>query len=230
MRASRSARIPARPAIATNANQEFAATPAIAALLLLTALSGCASTAPDAAPDVASTSAASTASSPTATPTPAADPADPSTWLVDASGIGPILIGSELTASTSDLTGYTADDPAQCPNPEMRVFSSPTLPTLWIGVSSSSPTTIVSVSVGGDLTDATREASSPKTANGIAIGSTEADVVAAYPQAALTGEDPLVFYELGDASGPHVEIATFQGVVQTMSTLSTPYPVLEFCG
>lgn len=217
------------PVLTMDSSRRTAPAPTVAALLLLAVLTGCAGTAQGSA-DSTRTPAAATAPSVTATPTPAADAADPSTWLVDSSGIGPMLLDAELAASTSGLTEYTADDPAQCGNPERRVYSSPTLPTLWIGISTSSPTTIVSVSIGGDLPDATRAAASPKTSDGIAIGSSEADVVAAYPQATMIAQGSVVFYEIGEVSGAHVEIATFNGIVQTISVLSTPYPLTEFCG
>ena len=64
------------------------------------------------------TAEASETPTPSPTPTPvAADPADPSTWLIDAEGIGPLRRALPIDEAVALMPGYIV---GTCPNPAVR--------------------------------------------------------------------------------------------------------------
>ncbi|SIO09409.1 hypothetical protein [Agromyces cerinus] len=146
------------------------------AAIAVTVLAGCTGSPADAGEP--STPVVTAEPSPAPTPTPApveADPADPSTWLIDADGIGPFELGMPLDAAVALVPDYTVET---CPNPAVRFLGSET---------ASSPTIILVAADDGGLAEVTLSGSTqPATAGGIRVGSTVTEATSAYPGLELT--------------------------------------------
>lgn len=205
--------------------------PALAiAALAVAVLAGCSGAPADAGEPSTAPVAADASTTPTTTPTPtptpaavAADPADPSTWLIDAEGIGPLRLGMPLDEAVALLPGYTV---GTCPNPSVRFFRTDdiTEPSLAIAAADHGGLGLIS------LVDST----GPATAEGIRIGSTASDVTSAYPgleftqrytdRYTLEGARGWITFGTADvdagATAPIVTISVVEGAV----------PPAELCG
>ncbi|WP_052460355.1 hypothetical protein [Microbacterium gorillae] len=165
------------------------------ALVALTAgvLTGCAGAAAPSASQTPTapptTSAPAPSPTPTPTPTPSAtaeaDPADPSTWVITETGVGPVVLGGDFEATAYALTalGWTrgcGDGPA---GPDAKVLFSHTPGADLIVAAQYDESTgdhgtgVGTISIGGDAE------STPRTADDIGIGTALADVPAALPGA-----------------------------------------------
>lgn len=113
---------------------------------------------------------------PTAAPAPApapdqgADPANPSGWLIDATGIGPLELGVPLDQAAASLPGYTV---GTCPNPAVRFLRAD---------DASGPSLAIAAGADGNVALITlSEGTGPATAEGIGLGSTVGEAKATYP-------------------------------------------------
>ncbi|MBT1607593.1 hypothetical protein [Curtobacterium flaccumfaciens] len=121
---------------------------------------------------------------PTANPTPTPTPtstrppyslSDPDTWTISGSEVGPIALGGEDAAETDDLDGiYT---PAPCLNPNVTFWRSQDYPELTVVRADDG--TVQSLAIGTGAPDA--PGNGPTTAAGLGVGSTLAELRAAYP-------------------------------------------------
>ncbi len=188
--------------------------------------------APTPTPSVTETVEPSPTPTPTPTPTetpvepvdPVPDANDPTTWLVSEDGIGPFRLGmpfSEAAALLPDRGGCGEDrDPV--PSVYYGLDS-----RLWI--TGGDDATVIPgglefvewTSQGGGTSDAT--ATTPRTAEGLGVGSREADVRAAYPGATEVERNGLYLQ-----SG-RVFFGIYEGVVASVGVTAVDIPY-EFCG
>jgi hypothetical protein len=154
-----------------------------ASALILVALAACApehtpSTDPTAADEPTTSSA-----TPSATPTAVAeDPLDPSTWLISAQGIGPARLGQPVAGIVSQLTEYQvpADAASACFNTAITYLAPP-------GGSVSTAPLLLAANPDGTLWGVAFGDAGPHGVSGVGVGSSLADVRAAYP----TGTDEM---------------------------------------
>lgn len=172
----------------------------------------------------------------TPTPTPTIDLADPSSWVVSATGIGPITLGGSAAAAAESMTAFTTTSNDGAPECPVTVYDSDAVPSIYIGTENVDSDVITSIRLGVGLVP--DGATSPTTAEGIGIGSTVDELTAAYPSIAVTGEYNGTEYRgvQGDAgdwlvfsSGPSSDGAA-ASPVNTIALGVGPVPPTEFCG
>ncbi|MFM9919120.1 hypothetical protein [Lacisediminihabitans sp. H27-G8] len=112
------------------------------------------------------------------------NPADPSTWIVSDTGIGPFQLGSNWKNVTAQLPAGRAPN-EECPNPLAGFFD---LAGIRIAVFLDDSGAILGVSAGNPFqtpnaaTDSGRRPlGGPHTLEGIGYGSTVAELTSAYP-------------------------------------------------
>ena len=144
----------------------------------LLVLAGCAPASPS-HPSAGESATDTTAPSPTATPTPSAaaeDPLDPSTWIISAEGIGPARIGEPVADIVAQLTEYQvpADAASACFNTAITYLGPP-------GSSVSTAPLLLAANPDGTLWGVAFGDAGPHGVSGVEVGSSLADVRAAYP-------------------------------------------------
>lgn len=174
----------------------------MAGLLLVTlALAGCTSAATvsdDSAGAVTPTSSAPSSPSPMPTPEPSSapmDPADVTAWMISGTGIGPIERGAEYPDVVDGVTGFEASE--WCAG--IPVLERDETTRIVLGLSDDG-TQVSNMWVMSQLRDGS---ASPATAAGIRLGSSAAELTAAYPDLSLLvqrGADTWV-YVLEDGPG-----------------------------
>ncbi|WP_394768257.1 hypothetical protein [Lacisediminihabitans sp.] len=112
------------------------------------------------------------------------NPADPATWIVSDTGIGPFQLGANVTSVTAQLPAGSAAT-VECPNPLAGFFD---LAGIQVVLFRDDAGAIVGVSAGNPLqspnaaTDSGRSPlGGPHTLKGIGYGSTVAELTSAYP-------------------------------------------------
>lgn len=182
---------------------------AVCSATVAIALAGCASAAPAGSPSPSAPAETSAAATPTPTPTPtsAYDPADPSTWAITETAIGPFELGAPLQDSAASVSALFVDD-FQCG--QARFYD---------GVAGASGLALVLGSTAMDEAAAIEEIAlsttegvggadtpTPRTTEGVGLGSPEADVTAAYPSGTMLDSDPAnadarIIYEVPTSVG-----------------------------
>jgi hypothetical protein len=184
------------------------------------------------------TPSASETPAPEPTPaTPAVDLADPASWVMSSTGLGPIQLGGSATATIDELAaagGPAATREEACP---VIGIDDPSVPFVYFGTDSFDSDVITSVRLGiGSQLEADRP--SPTTAEGIGLDSTLAEAQAAYPALERTGEYNTVEY-WGVAPGGDdwlvftvgkPDLGEGAGMISTISVGDGPVPPSEFCG
>lgn len=172
--------------------------------------------------------------SPSATPTPTdpaapEDPADPSTWIIDFDGVGPIAVGSDVATVRASIQRY--EDVTQtdvCPWTAM--FDSAAYPSVWLSLDSPAYATVESVFLTNGASTAGHPETSPKTAEGVGLGAAEAAVQSAYPEATTTElQGGRQGYSVTDGSR-WFAISVLDCTVDTVFVGDTQTAPSEFCG
>ncbi|WP_460799494.1 hypothetical protein [Microbacterium sp. GXF0217] len=165
-----------------------------AAVMLLSAtllLSACAT--PANGPEQSPTSSepapsASAAPDPSASPDPSApgaddpDLEDPSTWIVGAEGIGPILIGGDFDATLAELPTTWTSDGAACSWAAFWNAADASFSIRFVRGAEDQSEPISEVSASA-MADSVTGPVGPETAESLGIGATRDEILAAYPDA-----------------------------------------------
>lgn len=160
----------------------------------LALLAGCAPTPPTSNP----TRALETSPTPSVATSDSAEPidsADPASWLISADGIGPISIGQTVDDTVLALAAF-ASLPVPCENDAYLMYQ--LTPDLGLTIAIGDGTTVRAVGITTDF-DGAATVASPRTTEGVGLGSTIADVQSVYPDAVpVEGSAEYIHVEDGD--------------------------------
>jgi hypothetical protein len=199
---------------------------AVPALLLPLLLAACTAPAPNPSPTATPTVTATV--TPTPTPTPEPVPAAPvytdntADWIITYTGIGPIEFSqafSQIAASIPSPERFTE----ACP--PLALYSSGIQPQVGVAFVDDVPWDLVVATFGQEaLTD-----QAPHTAEGIRVGSTADEVLAAYPDALLNGEVAYGAYVVTNGAGGYITFALTESIVESIHVSNKPSAPKEYC-
>ncbi|MCS5723980.1 hypothetical protein N1028_13060 [Herbiconiux sp. CPCC 203407] len=207
------------------------------AMATVLAASGCAGG--DPAPTTTVTvTAPAPAPSPAETPEPAPEPApdpsaysvdDPGTWVIDYAGIGPFVVGSTLEGIEADLP-----HPPETCRPGVDTYDVDGLGlTAVSGIDESDPAAPVVVvrMLALDTIDTADPAARPRTEAGIGLGSTVAELQAAYQELeTVQGMGGSTVYQLA-ADSRYISFEDLgSGEIQIISVSDSVGVGSEYCG
>jgi hypothetical protein len=206
-----------------------------AVLVFVLLLSGCAGQqtnvplANPTGPDGPTESATAPAPKPTLTPTPAAlDLADPSSWIIGFTGIGPLAIGAELSASSQSMTAFTSGNIFEgCPS--IVSFDRPGFPNIVI-TDRYDDGLVELIALEGGPTPSEFTATSPRTSSGIGIGATLEELMGAYPAITYQDDHFTPHYALPDGDGNWINFAMYEGLVNKIVVRPMSVIPRELCG
>ncbi|QKS15514.1 hypothetical protein HUN59_04145 [Curtobacterium sp. Csp2] len=149
---------------------------------------------------------------------------DPRTWTISGSEVGPVALGGAVAAETDDLSTAFTDD-GNCPNPNVSWWSADgRTPIIVVGQDG----VVTGIAVG----DFSADRPGPTTAEGLGVGSTLAELQAAYPDLTqVTGSDETPAWTIV-RQGRHITFSmrpdtTVTGSVWVSDKATEPS---EFCG
>jgi hypothetical protein len=164
---------------------------------------------------------------PTPSPTPARDPADPSTWIISETGMGPLVLDQPFSQAVAQLPSPVERDLERCTNQVWwRDADDSALVILHNGSNDAAPLHLV---MWADWVEP-YDVGGPRTAKGIGVGSTVDEVRAAYPDAVETTQavSPDIHYlAVGTVFFSYREPSTVINVVTVTAADQPPY---ELCG
>jgi hypothetical protein len=196
----------------------------------IVALTGCvprADAALSSPPSAEATQGATPTPTTVASPGPAQQDADdPSTWIVSGAGIGPVTIGSDV-GEFSVVGPYTEQD-EDCPNPAVHSLAGDGVaPMTVVAVDGGSPVASVHVTSWGAQGT---PVASPRTAEGIGLDSSLADVQSAYPGIELSDTHGETLQYASPDQGGWVIFTVQDDVVVQVSASTTSHNPSEHCG
>lgn len=199
------------------------------------AFAGCAPSAgvPSEPTGLASESPGTTPSqSPSQSPSPTSPGPESATWMVDLDGVGPIRVTESLAAAAEGLlaAGYSIEEPEGCDS-TATVFTSEHSPAIMLYSDDGSDRISVIV-VGGGAVTAQQQDGSPRTIDGIGIGSTLAQLQSAFPDGEVEVDFGDRFVAAGATASGDVHYLSFllvDGKVERYTVQLRPTRYWDFC-
>lgn len=192
-------------------------------------LSGCGGPPPAEPTPTAPSSASPTPSAtptPTPTPTPTIDMSDPANWIIGLGAVGPISLGQPIDVAIAAASGYVEGESyPDCPVVFLDRASYPSLAIpYW---PDDLATRIIVRQVGG----AESPSATPRTVTGIGVGSTTAEILAAYPEASVIVDHApsFVVYSVSDGGSAFINIAVTDDIVTSLDLSPTATFGFELC-
>lgn len=198
------------------------------------AISSTASAGPTQTPHPTQTSTPTTTPTPTPTPTatpapspapvaeppaPVEDPADPSTWVIRFTGVGPVTLGTSFDEQRQLLPAFDDVTDPLCVSGQLAVQAPSGFRMLFVG-GGDQPTSTAAITFGKNGATPTDDGSmTPRTAEGIGIDSTKDELFAAYPDIELTGmyhSEDYPYYGLTDGDGGWIVFALIHDEVSSI--------------
>ncbi|QJU54626.1 hypothetical protein SCB71_16045 [Herbiconiux sp. KACC 21604] len=158
-------------------------------------------------------------------PAPASDPdpADPSTWTIGFDGIGPITLGTPL----SEVEAIVA--PTDSCRPGVDSFFDSTVVASTDGGTGEGDTATVGLVISQSVAKSS-VTGIPTTAEGIGVGSTIDELLAAYPDAEPYEAVNSTAYRITDGT-TYIHFDDYgKGTIQIIEVTSAPIKPKEYCG
>lgn len=203
--------------------------------ILVAALAGCTPAADDGPPTSTPSPSTTPSATPDGSPSPAPEPdlADPSTWIISEEGVGPIDIGGDFSATLDTLPESWENDAENCSWTAWWNADDASHGVFFVRGTESETAPIGEVTVY-TAAEEPMAVDGPVTAEGLGVGATKDEVLAAYPDAEegaaqigggswlmLPGDgDAHVFFEFREGSDTASDV--------TVTTRSEPS--YEVCG
>ncbi len=156
-------------------------------------------------------------------PAPASDPADPSTWTIGFDGIGPITLGTPL----SEVDAIVA--PTDSCRPGVDSFFDSTVVASTDGGAGEGDAATVGLVISQSVAKSS-VTGIPTTAEGIGVGSTIDELLAAYPDAEPYEAVNSTAYRITDGT-TYIHFDDYgKGTIQIIEVTSAPIKAKEYCG
>jgi hypothetical protein len=156
------------------------------------------------------------------------DLADPSSWIIGSTSVGPLAIGDEISAADRSMTAFSSSAVFEgCPS--IISFDRPGFPNLVIADSSENGL-VELIALEGGPTSSEYTATSPRTSAGIGIGATLDELKTAYPAITYQDDHFTPHYALSDGNGNWINFAVYKGLVNKIVVRPMPVIPREICG
>lgn len=157
---------------------------------------------------------------PSESPEPAAaeDPAEPATWTIGFDGIGPVAIGQTREEAIAALAAFPVGPLEGCPAPIDAVDLGSS--EIWLTDDVLTALVLRQPPLEPDPTG------QPRTEEGITVGSTIDELLAAYPSAQ---QSPLGDYSVDDGTGRWLHFLGLNGTIYTIVINRFPTAPKEYC-
>ncbi|MFE6734001.1 hypothetical protein [Microbacterium sp. NPDC057650] len=205
----------------------------LGALALAVALAGCGTVSPTSTTAPPPTSVASPTPSPIETQHTDADPADVRTWTITEQGMGPVQLDELFADAVAGVPNWTVDQ--NCTWAAFRNDQATGVTVYFARSSDISDGNVTTIETESS-TDTVKPADGPRTADGLGLGSSRDEVLAAHPDAAVqkptVGDGALL--RVGPA-GPGQGAIFFsfragEDTVSAVTVTSRDEPPYEVCG
>jgi hypothetical protein len=162
---------------------------------------------------------------PTETQTPGIDLSAPQTWIIGDGTVGPLALGQPRADAADYMVAFTTE-PYQC---DVDVYSSTSSRMNVVLSSEDDGTNVAMILINSSLDPA---APSPRTAEGIGLGSTVDEILAAYPDIQRPDPQRYPTYSLPQPDGAWINfsVAVDTQTVIGITVMYTDYPPPEYCG
>jgi hypothetical protein len=208
----------------------------VAAALALTGCAGGGSSQPSASssPSDAAVTPTPTGTAPAATPSatePSADPADITTWTVSEQGIGPVLIGDAFADTATGLPTWKVSE--ACSWTAFLPADDGSVNGYFVREADEGDGTITTVAFEA-LADSVVPSDGPRSAQGIGLGSTREEVMAAYPDAVAQtptiGDGEYLRVGAQGSAAVYFQIREGAAAVTALTVTDRDEPPYEVCG
>lgn len=180
---------------------------------------------PTATPAPTATPTPTPTATPTPTPTPTStmDPADPSTWTIGFDGVGPVTLGPTPAEQRATLPAFSDETEPICVD-ELATLTSPAGLRFTFVLAADGSGRTAAIEFGNlGTSGADDRASTPRTTQGIGVGSTLDELLTAYPGIAQTSSynGSSFTYALTDGRGRWIAFMLINDVVTDIQLADT---------